>query len=352
VRLIIGQDIRATLVPVTETHYAAEAIGPLFSELESKSRPLCTYRHALAPIDRAAIGEFVTPVSSFTNRGNGPRWNLIAGCWNYIRMNDRKPHRDFELVRARHPKGQVFDCYSVGVAQPYIMSEVLACEHLTMVDLDWRVHSVHWQLIQAWEQGRLAGDLQAAALAEMRTDWIAHLGASESQELSLATLCHPGIAERCGESLDAFSARRDRGPAIAELTLALSGLHEIPMLPAREGEQVAVIFLSNATERHFLKEEEFQAMLARVRGGLLPGQRAIFIHHVGGRAEFGLYEMLGTDEGHELRTICRDPYERVMRDSRTQPYETWFERAIREPRRGVPECRRLVREAPPADPKP
>jgi hypothetical protein len=116
---------------------------------------------------------------------------------------------------------------------------------------------------------------------------------------------------------------------LREIRLALAALHEFPLASAQEGDRVHVVFLSNATEKHFMTLAEFDALLANVKAAMLPGQRAVFVHHAAGEPAFGLYELENASEPDKfvLRTLCRDEYIRDRKNG-GEVYETWFERKL------------------------
>lgn len=321
-RLVVGPGLRDQFVPLEADAYERAQVGATLELMRDRSGPLCRFKHGLAERDDVGIEAFVSPAVRFVHSKLGAKWSVIAGCWNFVRMNDRRPHRDFEVVRKLVPAADGYECYAVGVLQPYLMSEILGCRTMTMVDFDWQVHAVHWQLLEAWRAGSLAPDALDATLSGLRVDWIAYHSPKERHAVDMHTLCHPGIADRCRATLEAFETRREDA-SLERITLDLAGLHEIEVPPARTGDHVPVIFLSNATEKHFLTRGEFDQMVARVEAGLLPGQRAIFVHHVANESTFGVYELVREETGSRLGVLCRDEY-RKGHDGGTL-YETWFE---------------------------
>ncbi|MCB9748729.1 MAG: hypothetical protein H6713_01855 [Myxococcales bacterium] len=325
ITLKVSPNMRERLVPIEREVYEQGEIGPLFGLLRERSAGLCRYLHGLEALDEGAVAAYVNPPDRFARRKLGEKWSLMAGCWNYVRLNDRRPHRDFDLVRRMFPAEDGYDCYAVGVVQPYLMSERLGCRELTMIDFDWQIHAIHWQLLEAWGGGGLARERLDATLAGLRIDWIAYHEPQEQHEASLESLCHAGFAERCRATFDAFSSRqRDEG--LRRITLALAALHELELSAPEAGDRVPVVFLSNATEKHFMTRSEFRQLLQRVSASLLPGQRAALIHHVAGSPALGVYELTPkTGGGYKVRTRCRDEYVKGTGTGPRTSYETWFE---------------------------
>jgi hypothetical protein len=333
ISLVVGPTIQDKLVPVSASSYARDEMGPLLDSLREASGPYCRYKHGLEKLDREAVEKFVTPASWFLQSELGVKWTIVAGCWNFIWMNDRRPHRDFEVAKSLAPSTHGYRCYGVGVMQPYIMSDVLGCSEVTMIDFDWQIHGVHEQLLAAWRDGGLADDQLDATLASLRVDWIAHHEPQEKHEVSLASICHRGIASRCRATFAAFDGRRV-DPSLRSVTLQLAGLHEIEFGEPSEERGTPVVFLSNATEKHFLRGEEFRELLDRMESTLLPGQRGLFVHHVGNDSTFGIYQMLRTESGSKISVLCRDEYRRGK--GKSEVYETWFEEKLNRPGRRMP----------------
>lgn len=234
-----------------------------------------------------------------------PLPKMIAGCWNFFRMNDVTPHKDFELVKNLYPNVKK-DCFSVGFMQPYIMHNVLGCERVTVVDIDLRIHHGHWQLIKILRDKQLTDQNSLnLALKTLDIGWVAF----EEQEfgrkmkVDINSLCKPGFTKYCAEHLLQFQKNLD---SLKSFRLVLSFLHDADYTKLKD--TIHVIYFSNALENIYTSKEEFFQILSNIDKSLQVGEKAILVYHAGGQENFGIYEYIKQEGSHSVKTICKDGY--------------------------------------------
>jgi hypothetical protein len=313
--------LRAFL-PLEEAHVPAERLGALFNAMKEKAWPYCSFKRRGGELDRDAVAEFVTDVDRYVRAGNGTKASIRAGCHNFVRMNDQRPDRDFQLIRLLNPD-ESFDCYSVGVMQPYMMSHELSCKTLTMLDIDWEVQHLHWQLLERYRAGQMVEEGFAESLANVEVSWPMHIESEGKVPMSMGMLCGDGQREVCRRDLLAFQSQFGPDRELETITLNLSALHDGHFEPSP---RTKVLFLSNATEDIYTSWPQFVHFIKRLRSSMEVGQRAILVHHVGGRSAWGTYELRRTERGHRLKTVCKDPFENTSGFNAGSHYESWFEK--------------------------
>ncbi|MEQ9363053.1 MAG: hypothetical protein RIF32_02350 [Leptospirales bacterium] len=277
------------------------------------------------------------------NRHPDSLHSLRAGCRNFFEMNDLRPDRDFALVRAIYPESR-FDCYSVGLLQPYIMHGILGCRSLTFIDINWRILEMHRALLRRAQAGAFAAaETVNAELSGLQLKFPAlHARPTRPRPARIQHLCRPIQHEFCLQILPEFRSAFEKTPA-RRLRLNLSTLHAgaYESHGAESGEEPSaatrVIYLSNAIEESYTSRAEFEALLQNLNATAATGRAEpaldVLIHHVGGWKLFGLYEIRHANagpEGIQIRTICKDTYLSMSRrdDPKKGPVEylTHFER--------------------------
>lgn len=315
--LRVGPGHRALFLALPAEFYPENALPALFANLETNANAYCAARFAGRDAAPEAAQLFRPPADAELRRAPPESLaGLRAGCWNFYEMNDVAPERDFELIRTLAPAAQ-FDCYSVGLLQPYIMHATLNCRELTMLDIDWRIHALHHSLLGFARAGALANAGDAArAVGSLE---LAHPAlspdAARRPRASLDRFCRPLQRERCAAVLPAFQRAF---ASLRHVRLELAALHE-GEYPERPG-LTRVVYLSNAIEESYTSAAEFDQLIDRLRRS---AERTYLIHHVGGWKLFGVYELTGTG----LQTICKDEYLSMSRgsDGKAASYKTYFE---------------------------
>ncbi len=344
----VGARHQELFVPMDRDRFDDGEIPGLFDAMEQGADPYCDYLWHRRGRDKPDVSGFAADAEEFMKVGVKTKKSIIAGCYNFVTMNDQLPDRDFETIRLRYPD-QEFDCYSVGVMQPYLMQKHLGCRTLTMLDLDWEVHNMHWAFLKRFREGRMLDEQLDEVLKEVRATWVAFREPEARHVMGMYMLCGKRQRDRCREALLDFQAhfspaKTGEGTDEADhpldrITLQLASLHDADYSVEDDGQppRDKVIFLSNAIEDLYTTKYQFSRYLKNLEGTLVPGQKAIFIHHVGGRAHFGVYELVRTENKAVVHTICKDPYENTSAYHDGEFYETWFD-GVTKTTKKVPNC--------------
>jgi hypothetical protein len=311
--------------------YGPASSGALFEQMRSASKVACHHFRIKTLTQKEPLYAFMRPEVVAK-----PPWNwfvnsLVAGCFNFFQMNDMRPDLDFHFVQRLYPEARK-ECFSVGFMQPYWMHDVLGCERLTMVDLDWRIHDGHQQLLQRFREGRLArGPGFDQALSEVRLGWSARFDGQPplpETPASVDRLCLPSSNGACRGVLETF---QEKAAAVKSVELQVSALHDATyaFLPGT----LPVLFFSNALESIYTSRPQFDLLMEKVSRGLPRGGKAVLLYHAAGRQQFGVYELEAKGDGaYRLTTRCKDPYlSSPIKGLKVVPYTTWFEDVTESP---------------------
>ncbi len=309
--------------------YRDEEVGDLFDGMFEPGDAYCTMLFGRRRWNKADGSKLIDPERYDAFRKSHPKsylTQLVAGCWNFFTMNDIRPFLDFELARVLYPNDS-YDCYSVGFMQPYIMHNILGCRSLQMLDIDWRIHAAHWQMLALYRDARFQDrNMALQAIKELRLGWIAFKqdGLRPRNPVSLASLCrrHESL---CHDHLVRFQAKIR---SLSDVKLDLAALHDGDY-SSRKPASLKVVYLSNAVEEVYTSRDQFNLLLARVNAARQNGERALFIYHAAGTRALGFYEMRRDDSlaaGYELKTVCLDNYYRRNKEGERESYRTYFEK--------------------------
>ena len=311
-----------------KNHYSSKEINSIFNDLKIKGDEYCSMRRRMIPYSRDSAEKFISAavLDKYYGSGIGSIQDLVAGCWNFFEMNDFRPDLDFALVKKMYPDYE-YDCYSVGFLQPYIMQNILSCKSLTMIDINWRILESHFTFITKFLLDRDAEN----SLKSMVFNWFAldqKLQKPRPGEVSV--LCRDIQEKDCREF---FSSFNDRLRLPGKIQLQLSPLYKIQYNKITRN-TIRIFFLSNAVEEVYTSAAEFTELMRRTSDSLEAGQKALFIHHVGGWKLFGIYELEKTadDGSYVIKTICKDDYRSLIRSDNGIPvsYVTHFEKISRD----------------------
>ncbi|MDP2341192.1 MAG: hypothetical protein Q8O67_09550 [Deltaproteobacteria bacterium] len=343
--LRVAPELRASFLLLPEENVPEAALEPLFTSLRAKGDTFCSMLHNQTPRKDDVATAFVDAGEWKRQKDTcrGCRFQVKAGCWNFFEMNDQHPEDDFELVKALFP-GLQYDCYAVGMVQPYMMHNVLGCTNLSVVDFDWRIHDAHFQLLRKYRAGAMkdAAGLDAA-VADVTIGWVAQTGRPKpSHPASVATFCEENQLAICRDHLLRF---QETGKTLRALRLDLSALHEARYGQPGDTTSSKVIFLSNAIEDIYTKKAEFERFMLSLHSALAVGQKAYLIHHVGAHRSFGLYLAEGGAKAAKVSTICRDPYSSTATNKTPgAPYEIWLD-GVTTTTKPPPRCHYLLDQA-------
>lgn len=338
----VGPTVARHIVPLERRPYPLDELEQTFVALRAASEPLCAHRRLDARRRLGAIQAYVDPPALFLAGPRGSKYGAMAGCWNFVAMNDRRPDRDFRaitaLVGADH-----YDCAAVGLMQPYLMMSALGCRSLTVVDLDWRIHDLHVQLLRLAQQGALRDATEVfEAVERMTTAWVALAEPLAEQRPSLAGLCPEPMTSRCAGALVDFGRAVAGLRGLEALDFQVASLHDATY-PAGPPGSALVVYASNALEPGYTTAAQRSALLENLGAHLTDGRRVILVHHAGGSRRFGLYELVRREGALEVRTLCKDPYPVV---SRRAPRGSTYNLAFDRPFERAPSCLALAGEDP------
>jgi hypothetical protein len=327
--LIVANELRDKFIDIDREFYTHSEAQRLFSDFQEKSDKVCPMVYNYKMYDQRKVNDFLKGLS--LKKDPEELWynktmpQLIAGCWNFYRMNDVDVSKDFETLIKYYPY-DTKECYSVALIQPYMMQSILRCNKITMLDVDWRILHTHHAMIHKYDSGDFYEDnLLDEKMRDLPVHWLARFDKKPVQKenvVSLDTFCDSSSRETCKNSILQFQRNFQ---SIKEINLNLSYLHT-GRYEADEG-SIVVIYLSNALDREYMNKEEFDTFLNSVYIGLKPGQKAVFVYHVGGSSKFGVYEMeKGYSFERKLRTVCKDVYMLSSVYKNRRKFSTYFEK--------------------------
>jgi len=327
VEMIFSAELSALFVDVKKPTYTLPEIAPLMDSMRLGGDRYCQAIYDKGPRDRAKDSNFIE--SSFlTEYGKGCKGcseRMKTGCWNFFRMNDVSPNRDFEQIKKIYPASN-FDCYAVGFLQPYIMHDVLNCSTLTMLDFDWRIHDAHQQMADALANARFTDeDGVMEAMADIDIGWVAYdKNMRKTHKGSYNAFCNRANKKLCMKSLLGV---QKKWSSLQKVRLNIAGMHDISLVnTASNTDHIKVVFLSNAMEYIYTPKKEFDSMMESISSQLLEGQKLVAIHHAGGRAQFGLYEIQKKNGELVVHILCRDEYSTTSRGYSTPTYKIRLDR--------------------------
>ncbi|MDX1957547.1 MAG: hypothetical protein SFU98_03185 [Leptospiraceae bacterium] len=327
------------LLDMQKDLFNGEEINSLFASMSSKSDEVCSMVYGQKKFDQEFIKEFINP-NSFTKppfkSWGSPIPKLIAGCWNFFKLNDTRPDLDIHLVNKLYPNSRK-ECFSVGYLQPYLMHSILNCEKLTTIDMDWRIAYGHKQLYDLFKSNKMKTNTEIeSSVKSLDLHWIARFDnkpMEKKSKLEFISVCYSQFIPTCYKFLSKFQDSFDK---IQEFNLLVASLHE-PDYKFTKG-VTPVFFLSNATEDFYTSQSEFDRMMKSVNSGLSENEKAIFIHHAAGRALFGIYEFTKVSNTEfSIESKCRDNFLSSPVGNDFHPYLTYFDKLSKN-HKTAPKC--------------
>jgi hypothetical protein len=326
ITLKFSSDHQSYFQDVNKSTYLGTEIKDIFGKLADKSDTVCEMVWGQRKMNQEVLYEFISQ-TSFSKEPfktwSHPLPKLIAGCWNFIKLNDTRPDLDFHLVNFFYPEEEK-ECFSVGFLQPYWMHTVLNCKKLTMLDIDWKIHDAHNQLINFFNLKKMSTETSIIeSISNLNLGWIARFDNKQmvkKESTTFDTLCYSKFKKNCMKFLLQF---QEDYINLTEIEFQISSLHtaNYKFLPGT----VPVLFFSNAIENLYTSRTQFDQIITSVSEGLGDGRRAIFIHHAAGQSQFGIYELLVNGNGFQLKTVCKDAYISSP-VGETHPYDTHFDK--------------------------
>ena len=300
VQLEVSDELQSMLALVIHHNYSGHDVTALFDAMRPLGDEYCQMTRGKRHWNKSMAMRFAT--GDLLKRPKHYLNKFKSGCFNYFRMNDHRPNRDFELVRALF-EGQELDCYSVGMLQPFMMHNILSCSSLSFIDFDWRILDAQHQLLALYEQGAFADPAAFDdSLAQVSLSWIAKSQGRPSHPADIESMCSELMRDTCIDHIRQF---QDSWFDLERAYLNISSLHDGSYVHT---DATRVIYFSNASERAYTSTPQFRRLVRRLGNSLAEGQKAVMIHHTGGVSTFGIYTLVNRGGKHIVDTLCRDPY--------------------------------------------
>lgn len=316
-------------------------ISKLFATLEIHGDEICNMI-----FENAEYNEEIAKKFSATLNFRKPakqKWynnvlpSLIAGCFNFFKMNDRGVHNIFRLLEALYPEAK--DCYTVGFAQYYMMYQEMQCDHLVAIDADWRILKAHYDFHELVRNKAPEADT-ISLLRGIDLGWIAHFDVKpphREQVQNEVTFCMATEREHCLRSFDFFTSL----PKIRKTELQLGFIHDARFAP--RSADLSIIFMSNALDWEYTSKEQFEKLYRSMHEYLAPGKKVAIVYQAGDSEDIAVYELAKSDDDQlNISIRCRDilrwsdRYQKVLRG---KSFDTWFDELLdRRKMSGIPRC--------------
>ena len=338
----VSNEHKAFFVDLNKNEYTEAEITDIFLKRKEIARTVCEMIYGQKKYSKEIVTQFIT-ADSFTKEPfktwGHPVPKLIAGCWNFFKLNDVHPNRDFALLAKLYPT-EAKDCFTVGFMQAYLMHNTLGCKNLTMLDIDWKILEGHKQILELFHAKGFDSEVKIpTSLSQLKLGWIARFDGRPMEaeiKTDLNSLCFAEHHKMCTDILLNF---QKNFLSLDAIYLRLSALHDSNF--KMNTTNTKVIYLSNAIDDIYTNKQQFDSMMAQTANAFASGQKAIYVHHAAGRSLFGIYELKKTESGHEITTVCKDKYLTTPVAEVTSEYSTHFERVTANKK--FPTCESLLK---------
>lgn len=339
----VSNEHKSFFVDLVKNDYSEEEITRIFQNRKDLAKTVCEMVYGQKKYSKEVVTQFISQESftkdPFKTWGH-PLPKLIAGCWNFFKLNDVHPNRDFTLLAKLYPT-EPKDCFTVGFMQAYLMHNTLGCKNLTMVDIDWKILEGHKQMLDLYHSKGFDSESKIpTSLSQLKLGWIARFDNRPMEaetKTDLNSLCFAEHHKMCTSILLDFQKNFLNLNAVY---LRLSALHESNF--KMNTNNTKIIYLSNAIDDIYTNKKQFDFMIDETANALSTNQKAVFVHHAAGRSLFGIYELKKTDMGHELNTVCKDKYLTTPVAEITAEYSTHFEKVTANKK--FPTCENLLKD--------
>lgn len=340
----VSNEHKEFFVDLVKNDYSEAEITTIFQNRKDLARTVCEMIYGQKKYSKDVVTQLIS-AESFTKEPfktwGHPVPKLIAGCWNFFKLNDVHPNRDFALLAKLYPT-EPKDCFTVGFMQAYLMHNTLGCKNLTMVDLDWKILEGHKQMLDLYHSKSFDSETKIAnSLSQLKLGWIARFDSRPMEaetKTDLNSLCFGEHHKMCTNILLDFQKNFLNLNAVY---LRLSALHDTNF--KMNTSNTKIIYLSNAIDDIYTNRKQFDFMIKETANALTQNQKAIFVHHAAGRSLFGIYELKKTESGGEITTICKDKYLTTPVEAITSEYTTHFEKVTINKK--FPTCESLLKES-------
>jgi hypothetical protein len=339
--LRVTPEHRKFLKPVSDSTYRNRSIDKLFSRVEEKGDTICEMMFQTKPYDDATAKEFSDTLDF--RKDPEEKWynnvlpTMLAGCFNFFKMNDRGVHKSFALIEELYPEAK--DCFTVGFTQFYMMFQQMRCKRFVAIDIDWRILKAHHDF-QGLVRANSAGADALSLLQQLQLGWVAHFDSRPPKREPVkneTTLCMETEKVHCRSAFDHFVSQRQ----LPKTELLLGFIHDADLAP-REGE-VSVIFASNALDWEYTSREQFNKLLESARQSLGKREKIAIVYQAGDSEDIAVYELATNTDGVFTATVrCRDNLrwsDRYKKYLRGKPIYTWFDEIYqRDQLKQAPRC--------------
>lgn len=339
--------------------YKNGGIKDLFTVLEVHGDAICNMIFENTAFDDETAKNFSTTLN-FRKPAKQKWYNnvlpsLIAGCFNFFKMNDRGVDGIFRLLESMYPEAK--DCFTVGFAQYYMMYQEMNCDHLVSIDADWRILKAHFDFHEI-VRNRPEGADTISLLRGIELGWIAHFDVKpprREEVQSELTFCMATERDRCLRAFEHFTGL----PSIRKTELQLGFIHDAVLSP--RSADVSIVFMSNALDWEYTSREQFEKLYMGMHENLPRGKKVAIVYQSGDSEDIAIYEMQkGSDNELHIGIRCRDWLrwsDRYTKTLRGKSYDTWFDELLdRRSMSGIPRCHvhgtRNFREKPKPEKKP
>lgn len=325
--LTVTPEHQSYLNNIDDASYKGAKIGRLFASLETNGDEICEMMFQVRPYDDRAAKEFSSTLDF--RKDPEEKWynnvlpTMLAGCFNFFKMNDRGVHKSFALIEELYPGAK--DCFTVGFTQYYMMYQQMRCKRLVVLDIDWRILKAHYDF-QTVVRASPPGSDALALLKTLELGWVAHFDTRPPKREAVrneVSLCMETEKAHCLSAFDYYVAQRE----IPKTELLLGFIHDASLAP-RSGD-VSVIFASNALDWEYTSREQFSKLLVTAHRELRHGKKIAIVYQAGDSEDIAVYELAKDDDGHFTSTLrCRDNLrwsDRYKKYLRGKPIYTWFD---------------------------
>jgi hypothetical protein len=339
--LTVTPEHQSYLTGIDDDYYGNSSIHKLFTRLQADGDKICQMIYETAPYDEAVAKRFSAELD-FRKKPkqkwyDNVRASLIAGCFNFYKMNDRGVHNVFKIIEGMYPVSK--DCFTVGFSQFYIMRQEMNCARAVAIDADWRILKAHYDF-QEKVRSKRPEDTALSILKSLEIGWVAHFDMMPVPRETVQNeinFCMQTERSHCLRSFEHFVAQ----PEIARTELLLGFIHDARIAP--KNNDISIVFTSNALDGDYTSQEQFEKLTTGIRDYLPRGKRIAMVYQAGDSEDIAVYELEKTEEDTMRITIrCRDNLrwsDRYVKAMRGKSFDTWFDKMLqRRTLTGIPRC--------------
>lgn len=310
--LSVRPEHKGILIPASKDLYPSQELDGFFRTLQTQGDEVCNMFYENIPYRVDVIQKFTKGL--YLKKPEDGRWynrvlhSVVAGCFNFFQMNDKKVHKTFEIIAKQFPDEK--ECFSVGQMQPYFMHNALGCTRLTMLDADWRILHVHYEILSSFLQNMQVKESKKTIqeiISALPLAWVARFDSkpkAREKQVTIDSLCEPASVGHCQAAFSGFESKQSK---LKDIELQLSFLHDAN-LQIKE-QKYGFLFASNALDYEYTSVAGYKKLLENIKSQLQLEQKLFIIYQSGGSSLFGVYSFeLDTNGKLNIETVCRDDY--------------------------------------------